>query len=185
MKNPAAVFIIFSFLLCCNSYAQTKIIALKSHSGNIKELSLNGSDDFGNAGMPMHYYDTKLRLKRVTKLSDTSAEEEYGVPGSNDKDEKKIVYHHYNYNNPFITVDSLRKIYPGVWFSGFDKKAPVKTQKLQPVKKKSGLLFFFPSDNDDNNRLLFGLGIFIFTAALAFFMWKNQKKRWRLSLAKQ
>ena len=171
MKNLFITLAIFLFHIVTTS-AQTKIIALKSHSGNIKELSLNGSDDFGKLA--------EDRLKRVTRLSDTSAEEVYGIPGSNDNDVQRIVYHHMFYNNPAISVDSLRRIYPGVWFFGFDKQAPIKMPKLQPIKKKFGLSIFFPFDNNDNNTSLFGLGIFIFTVVLAFIMWKNQQKRWRL-----
>lgn len=87
-----------------HAFGQTKIIAHRSHDGSMESFVVDGEDNFG---LPPQTIDS------VARISDTSAIEftNFGVD---------TVYNHRLWNNPGISLDSLRTIYPGVNFKGFE-----------------------------------------------------------------
>jgi len=146
-KSMTTIFFFSSLLiliLSIESFSQTKIIAQKSHSG--KMIALNYICGDGNFGLK------NPELKRLTKLSDTSVIAEYeGGFWTND-----TIYNSEYCNNPNVSLDSLKKLYPSdVEFVGFEIPLPTKQLNGKRKKKEGSFFGFLPNTNDTN----FGVSI--------------------------
>jgi hypothetical protein len=146
--------------------AQTKIIALKSHSGQMRALEFSGTDNFG---LPSQ------TIKTITLLSDTSVVISYTTRYY----QNDTVYHHLYCNNPEISLDSLKKIYPEVSFIGFEKKDFKKPVSTPEKKRKKGSLFEWlipgASGNTNGGRPLEAF-ILCLTVILAFLIYRAQDR---------
>lgn len=118
--------------------AQTALIAHKSHSGNAKSFGASFSSSFGRIELPGNFGEPPARMLAVTKLSDTTVLLKNDQWGDFSED---TIYHHPIFNDPNITVDSLKKIY------GKD----VKFINFEPTKKiedeQNNALPVSPNDN--------------------------------------
>jgi hypothetical protein len=99
-------------------FAQTKLVAHRSHSGRAETFTSSGVDNFG--GPPPEDPTASRIVTRVVRLNDSLAVE-YSNSGTD------TTLHHPFWNNPKIGVDSLRKAFPSISFEGY--KEPVKTSK--------------------------------------------------------
>jgi hypothetical protein len=105
-------------------YSQTDIIAQKSHSGSVKEISGNSKDNFGGPQFSRGYLiDTIRRLNDSIVLQ----------IGENGIDS---VCHHPYLNDTNVSIETLQNLYdPRIKFVGFDKN--IKTIE-EPKKYKNG-----------------------------------------------
>lgn len=106
------LFFVISIFSAYAIYAQTSIIAYRSHSGNMKYFKISENSD--NLGLPPISIDT------IIKFSDTTCVEisSYGNGWGRMVD---TVLNHPYCNNPNIDFDSMRQYYPkSVVFVGFD-----------------------------------------------------------------
>jgi hypothetical protein len=103
MKN---ILLITFIALNLSIFGQTKIIALKSHSGNSEFLE-NETD--GNFGI------SPVRLDSVVKIGPNCIVEIDNRGG------RDTVFEHPSFLNPNITLDELKKQYPRIKFVGFEK----------------------------------------------------------------
>ncbi|MBI3237802.1 MAG: hypothetical protein HYZ43_02985 [Flavobacteriia bacterium] len=109
--------------------AQTALISHKSHSGNAKSFKTSFSSSFGR-NEPGNFGEPPARMLAVTKLSDTTVlmrNERWW--GSNEFSEDTI-YHHPIFNDPNITVDSLKKMFgQNVEFTNFEPKKRIEEEQ--------------------------------------------------------
>lgn len=103
MKNILLVAFIAATL---SIFGQTKIIALKSHSGNLESLK-NETD--GNFGI------SPVRLDSVVKIGPNCIVEIDNRGG------RDTVFKHPSFLNSKITLEELKKQYPRIKFVGFEK----------------------------------------------------------------
>lgn len=99
-------FFLLLLLACTPAFAQTKLVAHRSHGGSNATFTAREAGNFGE-------YEHRPVLRKVVKLSDTTAEEVY------DFTRDTTVRHPY-WNNPRIRVDSLRKLFPDISFEGYE-----------------------------------------------------------------
>ena len=157
MKLKQILLIITSFL-SIGLFAQTKIIAHKSHSGKPNTFNINNSSD--NFGLPSSYIDT------IFKISDTCVLE-VGWNGYERK--RNIVCHHPCCNNPKISLDSLKKIYPNIILIGFE---PGK----KTGSKKSVAILIQPKDTNNQNRI-FQLIVAVGLLSLLLYFFRSPKPK--------
>jgi hypothetical protein len=107
-------------------FEQTKIIALKSHSGNSESLE-NEID--GNFGI------SPVRLDSVVKIGSNCIVEIDNRGG------RDTVFEHPTFLNPNFTIQELQKQYPRIKFVGFEKDwKEIDGRKRKPHK---GSLYLF------------------------------------------
>ncbi|TND01484.1 MAG: hypothetical protein FD123_4255 [Bacteroidetes bacterium] len=153
---------LFLFLLLSQVLvAQTKRIAHKSHSGSDAAFSNAGHDDFGN---PPPRADTLIWINDSTVVQ---VDRWY-------RSRDTIVNHHY-FQDPKVSLDSLKKIYPRTVFVGFEnKKAPGKKEKN--VKRNSACINRGVSDEPGNTTGLLVL-ILVAGTAVAAWTWKSERSK--------
>jgi hypothetical protein len=93
-------------LLCSQVFAQTKLVAHRSHSGTAATFSSREEGNFG-------WIEPRQILKKVIRLSDTTAIEVFDVG-------RDTTVRHPYWNNPRIRLDSLKKLFPDISFEGFE-----------------------------------------------------------------
>ncbi|MEO6047313.1 MAG: hypothetical protein ABIQ57_07555 [Candidatus Kapaibacterium sp.] len=114
------------------AFSQTQLIAHRSHGGDNESFRGAREDDFGNSP-EMDYRMSRRGLSigvidTVIRLSDTSAIE-IGRGRMGIETGRRLtdtVYRDHYWNNPHVTTDSLRRLFPAITFIGFEKK---KTKK--------------------------------------------------------
>lgn len=122
MKNWILIGLV---LVALNASGQTKLIALKSHSG---ELSALKNETDGNFGI------VPARLDSVIKIGPSCVVE------INNHGFRDTIYEHPYFLNPDVSLNQLKKLFPRIHFVGFDKHwAPV--PKKKPTSSK-GVLYF-------------------------------------------
>jgi len=118
----------FLILLSSFSFAQTGLIAHKSHSGNAESYAFAA---FGNFGNPPPI------LRLVEKINDTTIVMILDDMGAIYYD---TVQNHPLFSNPNLTIDSLKKTYyygNNVEFKNFEEKAvDDESQNALPVVKE-------------------------------------------------
>ncbi|HLP55412.1 MAG TPA: hypothetical protein VK151_10305 [Fluviicola sp.] len=117
--------------------AQTALIAHKSRSGNPRSFTISFSRNFGETrpenlgtfGIP------PARMVAVTKLSDTTVLIKNREWGAEDTSELTF-YNHPIFNDPNMTVDSLKMIFGAdVEFINFEPKK-VEERPIEPIEYK-------------------------------------------------
>ncbi|HVZ41887.1 MAG TPA: hypothetical protein VHI13_21575 [Candidatus Kapabacteria bacterium] len=144
--------------------SQTMMIAHRSHGGTVETFSTDGQDNFG---LPPR------RIDSVMKLTDSTALE-YSNQGND-----TVLNHHY-WNNPRIGVDSLRRLFPGINFIGYEEKKS-STQNGLPKRRGGRRYSLDATAGSESNRgraLLVLLGA-IAIPALAYGFWRGEAKRHR------
>jgi hypothetical protein len=123
MKN----FLLITFItLNLSIFGQTKIIALKSHSGDSEFLN-NETD--GNFGI------SPVRLDSVVKIGPKCIVEIDNFGG------RDTIFEHPAFLNPNITLEELKKQYPRIKFVGFEKDW--KESNGLKTKPRKGSLYLF------------------------------------------
>ena len=125
-------------------FSQTKLIALKSHSGKLNALNIESADNFGLA--------TTVKIDTVIFLSDSSVIEirnEY-AGGSHYNAYSKDTVIHSNIHFKKITFEEIKSLYAKnkneIIFIGFKK---ITDQcKPEPKSKKSFIRYLFAFFND-------------------------------------
>lgn len=109
-------------MLAGNLSAQTKIIALKSHSGDMTALKSEKDGNFGIA---------PTRLDSVVKIGANCIVEinNYGF--------RDTVYEHPYFLNPDVSLQELKQRFPRIHFVGFDKEWSPNNQKKSKSSKSS------------------------------------------------
>jgi hypothetical protein len=103
--------------------AQTALIAHKSHSGNAKNFKTSFSGSFGRIEPPGNFGEPPARMLAVTKLSDTTVLMKNERWWGSNEFSQDTIYHHPIFNDPNITVDSLKKMFgQNVEFTNFEPK---------------------------------------------------------------
>lgn len=117
--------LVSGLLLLGNLSAQTKMIALKSHSGELTALKNEKDGNFGIA---------PTRLDSVVKIGANCVVEinNYGF--------RDTVYEHPYFLNPDMSLQELQQRFPRIHFVGFDKKWPTSIQKKS--KRTKSVLYF-------------------------------------------
>lgn len=113
------------FAVSTAAFCQTKRIAHKSHSGKANTFSRYSENNFGLPAMQLDSVKKTTDAKFILYRS-------YGY-----KSARAIVdtlSGHVHFNNPAISVDSLRVLYPETKFIGFE---PAKAHKDKKAKKES------------------------------------------------
>ncbi|MBS1910484.1 MAG: hypothetical protein JST22_00735 [Bacteroidetes bacterium] len=156
----AAMFLAASVPALC----QTMMIAHRSHSGTVETFRTSGEDNFG---LPPRRIDSVMKLNDSTAL-------EYSNQGND-----TVLNHHY-WNNPRIGVDSLRKLFPGINFIGYEEK---KSSTRNGLPKRRGAVRYAldaPAGGESirGRALLVLLGA-IAVPALAYGFWRGETKRHR------
>lgn len=159
-------------LLLFNTTAQTKIIAHKSHSGTSGDFSVSDYDD--NLGLSLEF---KLQLDTVIKLTNNSVIEIFHLPHNNSERIVDTMTNHPVFNNPEVSLDSMKKRYPSVEFIGFD--TPTKTQKKSKKQRMRASLYMSFSDESTNKgsglTILKGISLLLFVVT-ALLLWRNQAR---------
>ena len=116
------------FSLSLIAFGQTKLIAYKSHSGNMANFSVNG---FDNVGMPPIEIDSIILLNDSTIVEIRSANGMFF--------NKDTVVNHPICKIPHLTVDTLKGLYyrTNIEFVGFDTVLTKKEIKRQQKWYKS------------------------------------------------
>jgi hypothetical protein len=130
MKN---ILLITFIALNLSIFGQTKIIALKSHSGNSAFIE-NETD--GNFGI------SPVRLDSVVKIGPNCIVEIDNRGG------RDTIFKHPSFLNPNIKLEELKKQYPRIKFVGFEEDW--KESKGLKRKPHKGSLYLF-------GILLFGI----------------------------
>jgi hypothetical protein len=124
-KLVVVFFLVFNFY----SFSQTKLIALKSHSGDIHSINSESDGNFGIA---------PVRLDSVIKISPTCIVE---IDNFGRRD---TVFKHPTFLNPTISLEELKQQYPRIKFVGFDTNSKKSfPKKAKPHKGCLGWLGFF------------------------------------------
>ncbi len=163
----AGYFLLSALLLFfgSKSLAQTQFIAIQSRSGDINQLNLEDkSDNFGLAPMRPHI---------IKKISKSCVE----ITKSNGMStEVDTVCDDRVFNNPKVSLDSLKQLYPYSKFVDFDKN--FKSSTLHKKKKKSWLAPFSIFNNDNNGSLgWLALGIMMICIAIGTAIFVSGKKK--------
>ena len=125
-------------------------------------------DNESHFGMPAYTIDT------IIKYSDTSVIEIGHLIGP----VRDTVINHPYCNNPNVSLDSMKKMYPrSVVFVGFEKE-----KKHKRCKKEKNKKLFIPFSLDDNPPMtLLILSILAIMAFMTYFTWQANKKSFVLS----
>ena len=130
MKN---IILVTFIALNLSIFGQTKIIALKSHSGNSESVENERDGNFGIS---------PVRLDSVVKIGPNCIVEIDNRGG------RDTVFEHPSFLNPNITIQELQKQYSRIKFVGFEKDwKELEGRKRKPHK---GSLYLF-------GILLFGI----------------------------
>lgn len=174
------VFLI-TLLMSVALVAQTKVIAFRSHSGNMNYFSSAEPDNLG---------EPPLELDSIVWVSDSTVMEYYSS-GIGEKAVNTINNHPYC-NDTTISYDSLKSIYPRVVLVGFDstsqrhsspaanslKKNDKHTKKNQE-QESSPILN--PDDTHKPNQLTpfsyFIIGSIALLILIALFIWLTHRHR--------
>jgi hypothetical protein len=131
--------LIFAILASTSIYAQTNIIAAKSHASN-QVIDPNDADNFGNP-MPTR------SIERVEYLKDDCIVETYRLHFSEQDTEYDTICQHPFLQTGKIDVERIKAMYPeGTKFSGFEKlnedqgNTTIKSKKNKRSKKSNALL---------------------------------------------
>jgi hypothetical protein len=123
MKN----FLLITFIaLNLSIFGQTKIIALKSHSGYSESINFESDGNFGIA---------PTRLDSVVKIGPNCIVEIDNYSG------RDTVYEHPAFLNPNIKLEELKKQYPRIKFVGFEDDW--KESNGLKTKPRKGSLYLF------------------------------------------
>jgi hypothetical protein len=158
-------------LLLFNTTAQTKIIAHKSHSGTSEAFSASDDDNFGLSP------EFQSRLDTVIKLTNNRVIEIFHIPAyENSERIVDTMTNHPVFNNPEVSLDSMKKRYPNVEFIGFDQ--PVKTQKKSKKHRARASLSNMSFSNENTNggsgtMMLTGISLLLFMI-IALLLWRSQ-----------
>jgi hypothetical protein len=162
------------FLLLFNTTAQTKIIAHKSHSGTSEGFSASDDDNFG---LPSQF---RSRLDTVIKLTNNRVIEIFHIPAfENSERVVDTMTNHPVFNNPEVSLDSMKKRYPNVEFIGFDQptKTPKKSKKHRARASLSIMSFSDENTNEGSGvRILTGLSLLLFMI-ITLLLWKSQTRK--------
>ena len=121
------LYIIILFITSSISiFGQTKMIAIKSHSGNIESTNLETDGNFGIA---------PSRLDSVVKIGPNCIVEIDNFGG------RDTVFNHPAFLNPSIGLDELKEQYPRIKFIGFEKEW--KESNGHKTKPRKGSLYLF------------------------------------------
>lgn len=122
------ILLLYMLLLANAALSQTRLIAHKSHSGNIASYST--FDASGNFGEPPPI------LKSVEKINDTAVILTHQEWFDTSVVWSDTFYRHPIFSNPNMPVDSMKKAYhmKNVEFKNFDKDPKAKPQKATPSK---------------------------------------------------
>ncbi|XOV69015.1 MAG: hypothetical protein ACFHU9_07470 [Fluviicola sp.] len=160
MKTLLAALIIFCGLPV---FAQTSVIRLKSHHGDMEDLHLS-QDKFG-IPPPQRWIDTIERINE-TCVVHYIREQDWGMEGETYF--KDTVCDHWHYQQTGYDPKEIEKSYGyEIIFIGFDKEGSDRKAKSNP---------FFNRQKKSNIRwlllplLILGLGAYIFQPRLS---WKN------------
>ncbi len=130
--------LIFAILASTSIYAQTNIIAAKSHASN-QLMGPNDADNFGDP-VPMRY------IEKVEYLKDDCIVETYRLHFSEQDTEYDTICDHPFLQKGKIDVERIKAMYPeGTKFSGFEKlnevegNSTIKTKKDKKSKKSISL----------------------------------------------
>lgn len=123
MKN---ILLLTCITLTLSIFGQTKIIALKSHSGDSESNNFESDGNFGIA---------PTRLDSVVKIGPKCIVEIDNYGG------RDTVYVHPAFLNPNITLEELKKQYPRIKFVGFEKDW--KESNGLKIKPRKGSLYLF------------------------------------------
>ncbi len=171
MKNQLLTFCVLLF--ATGIFAQTKYIAYKSHSGDMNFFfaDLEPDDDFG---LPSN------QIMKIKKINDSTVIE-YAIDYGSSKTITDTVTNQIYCSDPNIGLDSLKKIYRGVEFEGFEKSKNQsnekkaedidKTKELKKEQKKAeSFTIVLPDDNSNNggNIFLFIILSIAYTSLLIF-----------------
>ncbi len=117
--------LIVLLFICSYANAQTKAIAFKSHSGNLKYFTPQGNDNFG-------IVEPMPRLDSIVRINDSTVVQFHNtVQGPFYYD---TLQNHPFWNQPNLNIDSLIDAnYNGVKFIGFKQKK-VSNRQVQIVK---------------------------------------------------
>ena len=136
--------ILIAIILSYNIFGQTKLIAHKSHSGNMAYFSpLKGPDNLGETPEMIEAWKLKnieyeIPKDSLIKISDCVVilkQHDFYQPSSVRID---TIINHPLINNNSITADSLKRLIPDAVFIGFDslKAENSKVDTLPPMKDK-------------------------------------------------
>jgi hypothetical protein len=171
MKNQLLTFC--ALLFATGIFAQTKYIAFKSHSGDMNFFfaDLQPDDDFG---LPSN------QIMKIKKINDSTVIE-YAIDYGSSKTITDTVTNQIYCSDPNIGLDSLKKIYQGVEFEGFEKsKSQSVEKKAENLKKTKELkkeleraenpAIILPNDNSNNggNIFLFTIISIVYSSILVF-----------------
>ena len=123
MKN---IILVTFIALNLSIFGQTKIIALKSHSGNSESVENERDGNFGIS---------PVRLDTVVKIGPNCIVEIDNRGG------RDTVFEHPSFLNPNITIQELQKQYPRIKFVGFEKDW--KESNGLKTKPRMGSLYLF------------------------------------------
>jgi hypothetical protein len=124
--------------------AQCKLIAFRSHSGNISHYNSRLEPD--NLGIPPMYLDT------IIWISDTSCVEKTSYRWNGWPNYTDTVYYHPYCNNSAISYDSLKtSIYPEVVLIGFDSTK--KVSQVDDTLAKHRERFKTQNERQKNNSM--------------------------------
>ena len=123
MKN---IILVTFIALNLSIFGQTKIIALKSHSGNSETVENERDGNFGIS---------PVRLDSVVKIGPNCMVEIDNRGG------RDTVFEHPSFLNPNITIQELQKQYPRIKFVGFEKEW--KESNGLKTKPRKGSLYLF------------------------------------------
>lgn len=164
-------FFLSACILCTMAaHSQTRLIALKSHSGSAANYRTESFGNFGIIHMP------EVRLEKVEKLNDSTV-----VLTNRMTDEYVLdtIMHHPQFSAPGVTEKELRELYNNkVQFENFPKKpenvtpvppttpTPAPKQEVPVSEPETG-----PKNDDDRRNtlllLVIGGGTFLGTGLIA------------------
>ena len=149
--------LLLAFVVVMQASGQTEIVAHKSHDGTVRSFEIDGEDNFG---LPPKMLDS------VFRISDTSAIEfsNFGID---------TLHRHRHWNNPAIGLDSLRRLYPGVVFIGFEKKR--KAEIIRYPERGAG--YSGVQDAADSRTGWLALLCSLAFPVVAYSIWRSERSR--------
>lgn len=188
---------VFCILIFGCSFAQTKLISHKSHSGSDENFRIaleNNLFDSGNSnlGAAPDRYERNAKLDSVIYVSDqkailitsqycvTSSRKEYKIIESKTWNAGREEVYYSNLFSKKHSLDSIKKVLKEqysfrsdidkVVFVGYDNGE--KPEKKSKSKKKSVVPFFMSDDNSPSKPFLI-LILTVLSSIMAFFVWKT------------
>ncbi len=167
MKPQSAIAIALSFIATSTAMSQTALIAHRSHGGSNQSFAATGADNFGE--MRRRIIDSVVRTSDTTAIEFTNEGQD-------------TTYNNPYWNNPKISLDSLRRQFPGIKFIGFEKARKqarrVRVRKYRADAAIGAPYGTRPNDPNGTDRTpLLALLIGGTTAAIAFGTWRAEMRR--------